>query len=126
MTLGQEFADFAAELVEGEFGCTLQWRHVQRTENRATGAVTEASQTYTIRAAITDPVRTRLFGDTTLQQARSAVVLLPGVPFVPQMLDQVEITPGRWLGVVDVKEILGPGENGPPVLIAYVAALGAA
>ncbi len=126
MTLGQEFADFAAELVEGEFGCTLQWRHVQRTENRATGAVTEASQTYTIRAGVTDPVRTRLFGDTTLQQARSAVVLLPGVPFVPAMLDQVEITPGRWLGVVDVKEVLGPGENGPPVLIAYVAALGAA
>lgn len=124
MTLGQEFADFAAELVEGEFGCTLQWRHIVRTENRATGAVTEASTTYTIRAAVTDPVRTRLFGDETLQQARSAVVLLPGVPFVPAVLDQVEITPGRWLAVVDVKEILGPGENGPPVLIAYAAALG--
>lgn len=124
MTLGQEFADFAAELVEGEFGCTLQWRHIARTENRATGAVTETSATYTIRAAVTDPVRTRLFGEQTLQQARSAVVLLPGVPFVPAMLDQVEITPGRWLAVVDVKEILGPGENGPPVLIAYAAALG--
>ena len=124
MTLGQEFADFAAELVEGEFGCTLQWRRIARAENRVTGAVTETSTTYTIRAAVTDPVRTRLFGEQTLQQARSAVVLLPGVPFVPAMLDQVEITPGRWLAVVDVKEILGPGENGPPVLIAYAAALG--
>lgn len=125
MTLGQEFADFAAELVEGEFGCTLQWRSVTRTENRSTGSVTEASATYTIRAAITDPVRTRLFGESTLQQARSAVLLLPSAPFVPAVLDQVEITPGRWLGVVDVKEILGPGEGGPPVLIAYAAALGA-
>ena len=125
MTLGQEFADFAAELVNGEFGCTLQWRHITRTENRATGSVSETSSAYTIRAAITDPVRTRLFGDSTLQQARSAVIVLPGVPFTPAMLDQVEITPGRWLGVVDVKEILGPGEGGPPVLIAYAAALGA-
>lgn len=125
MTLGQEFADFAAELVNGEFGCTLQWRHITRTENRATGAVTEASSTYTIRAAITDPVRTRLFGESTLQQTRSAVLVLPGVPFAPAVLDQVEVSPGRWLGVVDVKELFGPGENGPPVLIAYAAALGA-
>lgn len=125
MTLGQEFADFAAELVNGEFGCTLQWRHITRTENRVTGAVAETSATYTIRAAINDPVRTRLFGDSTLQQARSAVIVLPSVPFAPAVLDQVEITPGRWLGVVDVKEMFGPGENGPPVLIAYAAALGA-
>jgi hypothetical protein len=128
VTLGQEFAEFVAELLQtdGDFGSTMRWRHFTRTENAETGVVTETPATATFRGGVTDPVRTKLFGESTLLEARTAVVVLPGtLPWEPAMLDQVEVTPGRWLRVVDVKELLGPGDAGSPVLIAFVAALGA-
>ncbi len=126
MSLGQDFAALVAELLQqdGGFGSTMRWRHVTRTENPATGAVTETTTDQVFRGAVVDPLRTKLFGESTLSAASTAVAALPSLPFVPSRLDRVEITTGRWLTVLDLKELYGPGDAGPPVLIAYMAALG--
>jgi hypothetical protein len=130
VTLGAEFAAFVAEMLQadGGFGSTLQWRHFVRVENAGTGAVTETPATPNpapFRGGLTDPVRTRLFGEATLLQARTAVVVPAGaLPWDPALLDQVEVVPGHWMRVIDVKELFGPGDSGAPVLIAVVAALG--
>lgn len=110
---------------DNDFGSTMRWRHITRVENPSTGAVVETPTIATFRGGVTDPVKTKLFGDSTLQQARTAVVALPSLPFEPSLLDEVEITPGRWLKVIDLKEPMGPGDAGSPILLCYVAALGA-
>lgn len=127
MSLGQEFAEMVVELLttDQDFGSTMRWRHFASVENANTGAVAKTPTEVSFRGGVVDPARTRLFGDSTLVDARCAVVALPSLPFVPALLDQVEITPGRWLRVIDLKEPMGPGDAGSPVLIAYVAALGA-
>ena len=127
MTLGQEFRTFVAELLEqdGSFGSTMRWRHITRVEDAATGVVTPTNTESPFRGGVVDPVRTRLFSAATMQEARTAVAALPSLPFVPSTLDQVELTPGRWMTVIEIKEIYGPGDGGAPVLIAYLAALGA-
>ena len=127
MTLGQEFRELVEELLapgDDSFASTMRWRHFTRTEDPSLGTVTSTPTTVTFRGAVTDPVRTRLFGDATLQQARTAVLAPPTLTVVPALLAEVEVSTGRWLRVVDVKELLGPGDAGSPVLIAYVAALG--
>ena len=59
------------------------------------------------------------------REARTAVVVPTGaLPWEPALSDQVEVAAGRWLRVIDVKELLGPGDTGEPVPIATVVALG--
>lgn len=128
MTLGADFAAFVAEMVQtdGLFGSTMTWRHVTRAENASTGAVVETNTDQVFRGAITDPLRTKLFGDSTVELASCAVIVPAGaLPFTPSRLDLVQVAAGRWLRVVDTKELLGPGDGGSPVPIAVVAALGA-
>lgn len=132
MTFGAEILDLVKELlavdVDGDsFASAMRWQHITRAENAATGAVTETPATaVTFRGAMTDPLRTKLFGDSTLQVASTAVVAAgDAFGFAPANLDKVEVKSGRWLTVVDLKEVYGPGGAGSPVLVAYVAALGA-
>ena len=128
MTLGAEFRDLVAELLTEPdgFGSTLRWRHITRVEDVSTGAVTETPSDETITAALVDPIRTRLFTDSTLQQSSTAVLVPAGqLATDPKQFDQVEVSSGRFLRVVELKELRGPGETGSPVLIAWVAALGA-
>lgn len=127
MSFGQDIAAFVASMVQtdGLFGSSLCWRHITRAENPATGAVVLTTAEQVFRGAVVDPLRTRLFGESTLAGAATAVVVPAGVlPWSPSLLDEVEVSTGRWLRVVDIKELLGPGDTGSPVPIATVAALG--
>lgn len=128
MTLGQEFAAFVAELVntDGDFGSTMVWRHVNRTETASTGVVTESAPTNdTFRGAPVDPVKVQMFSDDTLAQSSTAI-LVPGgaLTSAPKLIDRVALDGSLFHVVVEIKTILGPGDSGPPVTIAYVVALG--
>jgi hypothetical protein len=132
MSFGNEILALVKELLavdqDGDsFASAMRWQRITRAENANTGAVTETAATPVgFRGAMTDPLRTKLFGDSTLQAASTAVVAAgDAFAFVPANLDKVEVQPGRWLTVIDMKEIYGPGGAGSPVLVAYVAALGA-
>jgi hypothetical protein len=128
VTLGQELAVFVREMIatDGLFGSTMTWRHIVRTEVAATGVVSEVATDESFRGAVIDPVRTKLFADATVAQASTAVIVPAGVLATdPKVLDQVAVRAGRWLRVLEVKELLGPGDGGEPVLVAVVAAVGA-
>jgi hypothetical protein len=129
MTLGQEFRDLVVELLTEQdgFGSLMRWRHYVAVDDPTTGDQgLELDSEEAFIGAIVDPARTKLFGDATLAVASTAVLVPPEqLSAVPRMLDQVEIQPARWLRVIELKELFGPGGAGSPVLVAYVAALGA-
>src|SRR5690606_10492996 len=110
----------------GDFGSTLVWRHVTRTENVATGEVTVTTSDTTFRGAVVDPIRVEMFGADTLAQSSSALIV-PGssLPAVPVLTDRVSMDGGTTFRVVvEVKTILGPGDAAAPVVVAYAIALG--
>ncbi len=126
ITLGQEFADFVADLLQtdGDFGSTMTWRHITSVENAATGAVVQTPSDETFRGGVTDPVRLHVFSDSAVAQATTAVVIPAGVlTSAPKLEDKVSLLPGQFFQVIETKDIYGPGDAGPPVLIAYVAAV---
>jgi hypothetical protein len=128
MTLGEEFRELADELLTepGGFGSLLRWRHYDRASNPATGEVTQTSASeVTFTGAITTPVEVKkLLSDATLQRTQAAVVIpATQVATAPAALDEIEVSPGRWLRIIETAELFGPGESGSPVLVAYVAAL---
>lgn len=127
MTLGQEFADLLSELATdaGNFGSLLRWRHITRTEDPESGAVTTETDEVTFLGIVAEPVRLRMFSDATLQRSASAVVIPAAqLAVAPKLLDECQVQPNEWLVVVEVRQLLGPGDAGSPVLIGYVAALG--
>ena len=128
MTLGAEFRDLLAELIVDPdgFGSLLTWRHYTTTEDPTTGEQTQtAGSEVAFTGMLSDPVRTRLFSDTTLERASSVVVVpVAQLTTSPRMLDEVEVSPGTWLRVIELRELYGPGGTGSPVLLGYVAALG--
>ena len=128
MSFGQEIAQLVLELVttDDEFGSTIVWRHIARAENASTGAVTETPTDQTVRAGVTDPVRVRLFGDDTLAESSSAVIVPASLLSpAPLPLDRVSLDGGTTFRcVLEIKHVLGPGDGGPPVAVAYAVALG--
>lgn len=128
MTLGQEFAEFVAELLQtdGDFGSAMVWRHVTRTEVAATGAVTEATSDDQFRGGVTDPVRVRLFGEDTLAQSSTAIGVPAGaLTTAPTLIDRVSIDGGSTFRVVvEIRPVMGPGDAGAAVLVCYLVALG--
>lgn len=128
MTFGAEIAEFVAEMIteEGGFGSLLRWRHYTRTRDDETFDIEttiEAEVAFT--GAIAQPVHFKdFFSEANLVQASSVVVVPIGqLTIEPKKLDQVEVTPGQWLKVIDIREYRGPGETGSPVLAGYMAAL---
>lgn len=127
MSLGTDFRELVRDLLvsTGGFGSLLRWRHIARVEDPTTGAVAETPTEASFRGAVVDPIVLRLFGDGTLQQAATAIVVPAGqLAIAPKVLDQAQVSPPNWLRVIEVRELLGPGDAGSPVLIAYAAALG--
>lgn len=130
MTLGQEFVELVTELLTEDdgFGSLLRWRHYVPVDDPTTGdQQLELDSEEAFVGAIVDPAKTRLFSDTTIATCSTAVLVPPAqLSAAPVLLDQVEIQPARWLRVIELKELFGPGGvAGSPVRIAYVAALGA-
>ena len=126
MTLGTEFVELIQELISGEdgIGSQMTWRHLTRTENAATGAVASVVADEVFVGAVTDPVRLRLFSETSVATSTCAVVIPVGaMATAPKLEDQVSVEPGRFLRIVELKAIYGPGGTGAPVLIAYAAAV---
>jgi len=128
VTLGAEFAELLQEFATEDdgFGSAMTWRHIARVEDPETRLYTETATDVAIRAMLVDPVRTRMFSDSTVQQAMTAVVV-PGAQLTtaPAMLDQVGVRAGTFYRVLEIKEILGPGDAAEAVLIGYAVALGA-
>ena len=125
-TLGQEFAEFVADILrtDGDFGSTMTWRHITSVENASTGDVTQTPSDETFRGGVADPVRLKVFSDAAVAQASTAVVVPAGaLTPPPKMEDKVSLIPGQFMLVIETKDIFGPGDAGPPVLIAHVAAV---
>jgi hypothetical protein len=124
-----EWVQMAADMLgDPELTSTLRWRHITRTENASTGGVTETPVEQSFRGAMVEPVRTRMFSESTLARSTTGVLLRPQsfASWVPEILDQVEVEAGKWLRVVDIKKVTAPGGAGLPVQVIWIAALGAA
>lgn len=128
MTLGQEFRELVEELLTEDdgFGSALRWRHYDRVEDPATGEVTTTVDSeVSFRGGIAQPLALKPFlSEANLLQATCAVVVPAGqLVTEPKQNDEVEVATGEWLRVLEFQKVLGPGDAGSPVLIAYVAAL---
>ena len=125
-TIGQEFQDLVTDLLQtdGDFGSTMTWRHITSGEVAATGAVVQTPTDETFRGGVTDPVRLKVFSDAAVAQASTAIVIPSGaLASPPKLEDKVSLLTGQFFQVIELKDIYGPGDAGPPVLIACVAAV---
>lgn len=126
MTLGEDFLNLASELItKGSFGSLVNYVAVTREEDPETGVVTVTeADPAPIRVAFSEPGETTLFSQETLAVA-DAIVIMPGnaMAAAPALLDKIEVTTGSWMKITEVKRIYGPGESGPPVVVAYQLAL---
>ena len=123
MSLGAEFAELVQDLMT-DFGSLLTWQHVVRVENANLGSVSTSTSDEAFRGAVVDPMRAKVFSDDAVARATTAV-LIPGGSLTtdPKLEDKVALQPGRYLTVLELKAIYGPGDAGPPVLIAHLAAV---
>jgi hypothetical protein len=67
-----------------------------------------------------------MFGDDTLAESSTALIMpASALAQPPKLIDRVALDGGtQFRVVVEVKPIMGPGDAGPAVLIAYAIALG--
>lgn len=128
MALGDELRAAVLEMITADenFGSLITYRYNDRTNDVATGNVTVTSSTSDFRGAISEPMAVRpFFSESTLVSMSSAVVIhSSSLSRAPETHDEVSITPGEFLRVIDFQEFRGPGDGNRAVSIAYVMALG--
>lgn len=128
MTLGDDIKAAVLEMItqDGNFGSLVTVRHNARTQDVSTGQVTVTSTESTIRGAISDAISVQPFFDqSTLSSMRTAVVIhSDSLTQEINLHDEVSISAGEFLRVLDVSEFRGPGDSGRAVSIAYILALG--
>ncbi|MFY9345573.1 MAG: hypothetical protein WAT39_23990 [Planctomycetota bacterium] len=124
-----EWIAMAEEMLhDPELGSTMRWKRITRTENPATGEVTQQTAIASFMGALVEPVKLRLFSDSTLASASTAVLARPQdfPSWTPTNLDEVEIATNQWLRVLEIKTVSAPGGTAAPVPVLIIAALGAA
>lgn len=128
MALGDEIKAAVLEMITADenFGSLITYRYNDRTNDVANGTVTVTSTTSDFRAAISEPLSVQpFFQQTTLNAMRTAVVIhSSSLTRSPETYDEVAISAGEFLRVIDIAEFRGPGDSSRAVSIAYILALG--
>lgn len=128
MALGDELKAAVLEMITADdnFGSLITYRYNDRTNNVATGEVTVSSTESEFRGAISEPISVQpFFQQSTLNALRSAVVVhSSSLTRAPETYDEIAITAGEFMRVIDIAEFRGPGDSSRAVSIAYILALG--
>ena len=128
MSLGNELRAAVLEMITADenFGSLITYRYNDRVSDITSGSVSVSSSTADFRAAISEPISVQpFFQQSTLNALRSAVVVhSSSLTRAPETYDEVSITEGEFLRVIDIAEFRGPGDSSRAVSIAYILALG--
>lgn len=128
MALGDEIRAAVLEMITADdnFGSLITYRYNDRTNDVSNGTVTVTSTTSDFRGAIAEPLSVQpFFQESTLNAMRSVVVVhSSSLTRPPETHDEVAITAGEFMRVIDISEFRGPGDGSRAVSIAYLLALG--
>lgn len=133
MTIGDEFREFATEMV-AEFGSRVFWKRDTLTSSPSTGTVTvTATVTHTMTVALAGASVRRQLPDEVASSAEHVLVVdaasLPFAVVAPALAPEVSFDDrvwweaGRVYRVARIQEFLGPGGAAAPIPVAYIVAL---